>query len=95
MVSSTSSSSHVNKPGKNRRVTDASSVFKGQSLNNSLLTKPDFLCNLTGLIIQFRQHLVAIFANIDAMFMKVLADLKNRQFLRFSWGNDTKTLEYE
>ena len=38
---------NIHKPGKVRRVTNASSVFKGKSLNSSLLTGPDFLCNLT------------------------------------------------
>ena len=86
---------NVNKPGKVRRVTNASSVFKGQSLNNNLLTGPDFLCNLTGLIMRFRQHSVAISADIEAMFMQVLVDAKDRQYLHFLWSNDTKTIEFE
>ena len=86
---------NVNKPGKVRRVTNASSVFKGQSLKNSLLTGPDFLCNLTGLIMRFRQHPVAISADIEAMFMQVLVDPKDHQYLRFLWSNDTKTIEHE
>ena len=86
---------NVNKPGKVRRVTNASSVFKGQSLNNNLLTGPDFLCNLTGLIMRFRQHSVAISADIEAMFMQVLVDPKDRQYLRFLWSNDSKTIEFE
>ena len=34
---------NVNKPGKVRRVTNSSSVFKGQSLNISLPTGPIFV----------------------------------------------------
>ena len=64
-------------------MTNASSVFKRQSLNNSLLTGPDFLCNLEELIMRFRLHSVAISADIEAMFMQVLVDPKDRQYLRF------------
>ena len=86
---------NVNKPGKVRRKTNASSVFKGQSLNNNLLTGPDFLCNLTGLIMRFRQHSVALSADIEAMLMQVLVDPKDRQYIRFLWSNDTKTINFE
>ena len=44
---------------------------------------------------QFRQHSVAISADIEAMFMQVLVDPKDRQYLRFLWSNDTKTIEFE
>ena len=83
---------NIHKPGKVRRVTNASSVFKGKSLNSSLLTGPDFLCNLTGLILRFRLHRVAISADIEAMFMQVLVDRKDRPFLRFLWRNNNVRL---
>ena len=38
------------KPGKIRRVANASSIFQGQSLNSNLLKGPDLLSNLTGVI---------------------------------------------
>ena len=86
---------NIHKPGKVRRVTNASSVFKGKSLNSSLLTGPDFLCNLTGLILRFRLHRVAISADIEAMFMQVLVDPKDRPFLRFLWRNNKTMFDYE
>ena len=86
---------NIHKPAKVRRVTNASSVFKGKSLNSSLLTGPDFLCNLTGLILRFRLHRVAISANIEAMFMQVLVDPNDRPFLRFLWRNNKTMFDYE
>ena len=44
---------------------------------------------------RFRQHSVAISADIEAMFMQVLVDPTDRQYLRFLWSNDTKTIDYE
>ena len=47
-----------NKPGKVRRVSNASSVFLGQSLNSNFVTGPDLLINLTGIILRFRENIV-------------------------------------
>ena len=44
-----------NKPGKERRVSNAASVFKGNSLNSNLLTGPDLMNNLVGLLLRFRE----------------------------------------
>ena len=59
------------KPDKVRRVTNAASKYKGVSLNDALLTGPDLLCNLHGLLLWFRQYEVAVRADIEAMFMQV------------------------
>ena len=48
-----------NKPGKVRRVANASSIFQGQSLNSNLLKGPDLLSNLTGVIMRFRENRIA------------------------------------
>ncbi|XP_075264069.1 uncharacterized protein LOC142355955 [Convolutriloba macropyga] len=57
------------KPDKICRVTNAASKYKGTSLKDALLTGPDLLCNLHGLLLRFRQYSVAITADIKAMFM--------------------------
>ena len=79
---------NVNKPGKIRRVTNASSVYQGTSLNFSLLKGPDLLCNLTGLIMRFREKCVALSADIEAMFMQVSVPPSDRRFLRYLWRNE-------
>ena len=86
---------NVNKPDKVRRVSNASSIFQGKSLNSSLLKGPDLLCNLTGLIIRFRQNKIAISADIDAMFMQVLVSPKDRPFLRYLWKENGKLETHE
>ena len=86
---------NVNKSDKVRRVSNASSIFQGKSLNSSLLKGPDLLCNLTGLIIRFRQNKIAISADIDAMFMQVLVSPKDRPFLRYLWKENGKLETHE
>ncbi|XP_075243854.1 uncharacterized protein LOC142338107 [Convolutriloba macropyga] len=44
------------KPDKVRRVTNAASKYKGVSLNDALLTGPDLLCNLHGLLLWFQEE---------------------------------------
>ena len=53
-----------NKPGKVRRVTNASSVFQSQSLNSNLLKGPDLLSNFTGVNLRFRENKIALSADI-------------------------------
>ena len=80
------------KPNKIRRVTNAVSKYKGgTSLNDALLTGPDLLCNLHGLLLGFRQYSVAITADIEAMFMQIGIQPQDQYYLRFLWtqnGNE-------
>ena len=76
------------KPDKIRRVTNAASKYKGLSLNDALLTGPDLLCNLHGLLLRFRQYSVAITADIEAMFMQIGIQPKDQDYLRFLWTED-------
>ena len=78
------------KPDKIGRVTNAASKYKGTSLNDALLTGPDLLCNLHGLL-RFRQYSVAITADIEAMFMQIGIQPQDQDYLRFLWtqnGNE-------
>ena len=59
---------HPNKLGKVRRVCNAASNFKGVSLNDKLLTGPDLLRNLVGIVFRFRENQIAITADIESMF---------------------------
>ena len=67
---------NVNKPGKTRRVTNASSGYQGTSLNSSLLKGPDLLCNLNSLTMCFREKCVALSADTEAMFIQVSVPLQ-------------------
>ena len=99
--SSTNMSYHIpktifngtHKPGKVRRVCNAASKFKGTSLNDKLLTGPDLLRNLIGIIFRFREHEVVINADIESMFLQVGVPVEDCRVLRFLWRNsDQETL---
>jgi hypothetical protein len=60
-----------NKEGKIRVVFDAASECQGTSLNNSLMTGPDLLNNLFGILQRFRLYQVAIVADVEGMFHQV------------------------
>ena len=62
---------NIKKPGKVHRVANAASKFRGQSLNSNLLTGPDLLNNLLGVLMRFREHPVAVLADIEGMFMQI------------------------
>ena len=74
---------HPHKPGKVRRVCNAASKFKGTSLNDKLLTGPDLLRNLIGIVFRFREHEVAINADIESMFLQVGVPFEDCRVLRF------------
>ena len=79
------------KPDKIRRVTNAASKYNGYSLNDALLTGPDLLCKLHGLLLRFRQYSMAITADIEAMFMQIVIQPQDQDYLRFLWtqkGNE-------
>ncbi|XP_068719613.1 uncharacterized protein [Montipora capricornis] len=60
-----------NKPGKIRVVLDAAAPYKGTSLNDQLVTGPDLLNSLVGVIMRFRLHAVAMIADIETMFFQL------------------------
>ena len=77
-----------NKPGKIRVVFDAASKHEGVSLNSRLLSAPDLLNNLTGVLMRFRLHPAAISADIEEMFHQVKVKEQDRDSLRFLWKNE-------
>lgn len=79
---------HPKKPEKLRVVFDCSAKYKGSSLNDHLLSGPDMINNLTGVLIRFRQHRIALMCDIDKTFHQFhVSDL------RFLWwrNGDTST----
>ena len=84
-----------NKPGKIRRVADAASKYRGQSLNSNLLTGPDLLNSLLGILLRFREHPVAIFADIEGMFMQIAVKQEDQSELRFLWSKNNFIMQYQ
>lgn len=79
---------HPKKPGKIRVVFDSSAQYNGVSLNDTLLTGPDLINTLVGVLIRFRKDLVAIMADIEQMFYCFQVKPEHRKFLRFLWFRD-------
>ena len=86
---------NINKPGKIRRVANAASKFRGQSLNSNLLTGPDFLNNLLGVLMRFREHPVAVLADIEGMLMQIAIHQIDQSALRFLWSADNQIQKYQ
>ena len=73
------------KPDKLRVVFDASIKFKGNSLNDYLLVRPDQLNNLVSTMIRFRLGKYAVSGDIEQMFHQISVSPKDRDALRFLW----------
>ena len=84
-----------NKPEKIRRVANAASNYQGQSLNSNLLTGPDLLNSLLGILLSFREHPVAILADIESMFMQTAVKQENQSALRFLWPKNNFIMQYQ
>ena len=59
---------HPQKPGKVRVVFDAAAKYKSKSLNKELFIGPDLLNSLVGVLLQFRNHKIALVGDMEAMF---------------------------
>ena len=76
---------HPHKPGKVRRVCNAASKFKGVSMNDKLFSVPDLLRYLVGIVFRFREHEIAMTADIESMFLQVAVPKEECKCLRFLW----------
>ncbi|XP_064643076.1 uncharacterized protein LOC135497244 [Lineus longissimus] len=77
-----------NKPGKVRVVFDAAATCNGTSLNERLMTGPDLLNSLFGVLQRFRLYQVAICADVEGMFHRVRVSEADSDALRFLWKED-------
>ncbi|XP_051792767.1 uncharacterized protein LOC127530320 [Acanthochromis polyacanthus] len=79
---------HSKKPDKLRVVFDCSAKHRGVSLNNHLLSGPDMINNLAGVLIRFRLHDIALMCDIEKMFHQFHVSETDRDYLRFLWWKD-------
>ena len=61
------------KAEKVRRVCNAAAKYQGVALNDKLLSGPDLPQSLIGIIFRFREHQIALSADIEAIFFQVRA----------------------
>ena len=54
-------------------------------MNDQLVTNPDLLNSLVGVIMRFRLHAVAMIADIETMFLQVRVIEKDQPSLRSLW----------
>ena len=73
------------KPEKVSRVCNAAAKYKGESLNDKPLIEPELLQNLFGIFFRFREHQIALPADIGAMFLPVKVPGQECRVLRFLW----------
>ncbi|XP_060775250.1 uncharacterized protein LOC132885032 [Neoarius graeffei] len=76
---------HPQKPGKIRIVFDCSAKFQGECLNDHLLTRPDLMNTLVGVLCRFCKDLVAVMCNIKRMFHQFYVKAEDQDYLRFLW----------
>ena len=90
---------HEPRKDKLRVVFDLTATCDGVSLNTELLQGPDMANSLVGVLARFRKEDVALMADIEAMFYRVLIPESQRSFCRFFWWEDGdldgKLQEYE
>lgn len=68
-----------------RVVFDCGASFQGTSLNSELLQGPNLTNTLIGVLTRFRQELVVVMADIQAMFHQVKVNEGDTDFLHFLW----------
>ena len=74
-----------NKPGKIRVVFDLSAESQWTSINKLLLRGPDLAKQIVGVLLRFREQLVAVTGDIDQV--KILVE--QRSFLQFLWWKNS------
>ena len=75
---------HPHKPEKVRIVFDCAAKYK-TSLNEEVHPGPDLTNKLMGVLMRFRQHDIAIIADIQEMFNQVRVTKEDEKYLSFLW----------
>ncbi|XP_052443245.1 uncharacterized protein LOC127984578 [Carassius gibelio] len=75
----------VHHNNKARLVFNCSYRYNGQALNDQLIPGPILGPSLLGVLLRFREHIVAISGDIKAMFHQIRLLPEDRSLLRFLW----------
>ncbi|XP_064627810.1 uncharacterized protein LOC135487695 [Lineus longissimus] len=78
-----------------RVVFDPACQFQGVSLNSFLYKGPNLIGNLFGVLLRFREDLVAIVGDISKMFLQILLKPEDTEVHRFLWRNRDDTRDPE
>jgi hypothetical protein len=73
-------------------VIDAAAKYGDVSLNSKLLTGPDDLASLLGVLMKFRQRKNAVMADIQEMFSQVRVKRENQQAQRILWRSNPEDI---
>ncbi len=77
---------------KVRIVFDAAAKNRDKmSLNSQIDKGPNRLQDLFGILLRFRQHSIALTADISEMFLQCRLDEKDRRYHRFWWNDKART----
>ena len=76
------------KLGKIRVVFDCSAKFKEVPLNKNLISGPDLVSEIVGVLTRFHEEPVVIIGDIESMFHQVMVPREDRSLLRFLWWED-------
>lgn len=82
---------HPQKKDRIRMVFDSSAKCQGISLNDVLMTGPNLMNNLVGVLMRFRLEKIAVIADLQQMFYSFLVHPSHRDYLRFVWYEDNDT----
>ena len=59
--------------------------YQDVAVNDKLLSGPDLLQSLVGIIFRFREHQIALSADIESMFLQINVPSDDSRCLQFLW----------